>query len=418
MTRLSQASIEAPESLAAEMPAAQFTHRTLHSFDDAEPYHAAWNELVRRSGADIYQTFEWCRTWWRHYGEGRRINLLLCFSGDDLVGVVPAFTEALWLGPARIRIAKLIGADFSLQLCNLPVMQDALDAVVSHAIRHFIGNGKCDVFLLGPLSGPAARMDEIVNAGRKEYDLVASAVCLGDSISTRFELPENFETYQDLIGSRQRGNYNRSWQQFSKNHKVEADTVMEFADVRREFDAFQSIHEEQWAAENKLGHFGDWPKSAEFNRELVECFGKLGMVRFFRILADGEVACSQYCFRFRETNYWRLPGRACRPGWEKFSLGKMGLIRMIEASLTEGLSVVEGGRGHYDYKVQLGGVEWPLRTIQFTRRGFGVMLRVRLFLACARLLNLLYYKLLFLRLAPKFPLLKHSLWSVWIRSTW
>ena len=96
----------------------------------------------------------------------------------------------------------------------------------------------------------------------------------------------------------------------------------------------------------------------------------------------------------------------------------MGLVRMIEASLSEGLSAVEGGRGHYDYKVQLGAVEWPLRTIQLTRRGIWVAFRVRLFRVCSRLLNLVYYRLLFIRLAPKFPWLRHSLWPVWIRSTW
>jgi CelD/BcsL family acetyltransferase involved in cellulose biosynthesis len=272
--------------------------------------------------------------------------------------------------------------------------------------------------LLGPLSGPSARIDGIASAGRREHDQVANVERLGTSISTRFEMPEDFAAYLELIGSRQRGNHSRSEKQFAKNHQVVADTVSDPDEVLREFDSFRAIHEEQWAAEGKLGHFGDWPKAADFNRDLVDCLGRLGMVRFFRILADGEVACSQFCFRFRETNYWRLPGRACRPGWEKLSLGKMGLIRMIEASIAEGLSVVEGGRGHYDYKVQLGGVEWPLRTIEITRRGFGVRFRVRSFLACARMLNLLYYKVFFLRLAPKFPLLRRSLWSVWIRSTW
>lgn len=409
---------EAPAPAVRHASSTCFTARVLLSFTDAEPYHAAWNDLVLRSGADVYQTFEWCRLWWRHYGTRRQLQLLLGFSGDELVGVIPAFMETLWLGPARIRVAKLIGSDFSLQLCNLAVLPEVLEAVVSRTIGHFLGAQQCDVWIAGPLAGPAARMDEILAAGRKETTLVATAEITGNGCSTRFDLPQGFDAYLNQIGSRQRGNYSRSLKQFSKLHQVAADTVSDPDAVLREYDSFQELHEAQWANEGKLGHFGDWPQAAEFTRDLIESFGKLGMVRFFRILADARVASSQFCLVFGATNYWRLPGRECNPEWDKLSLGKMGLVQMIEASLDQGVATVEGGRGHYDYKLQLGGREWPLRTLLFTRRGFGVSLRVKLFRAFAAVLDVLYYKILFVRLAPRFPQLQRTLWPVWIRSTW
>ena len=381
----------APAPVAGKPSEQPFTTRVLHSFVDAEHDLAAWNDLVLRSGADVYQTFEWCRAWWCHYGARRQLHLLLSYSGAELVGLIPAFVETLWLGPARIRVAKLIGADFSLQFCNLPVMPDALERAVSRAIRHFLGDCECDVFLVGPLSGPGARIEEIRAVGRNEPDLVASAESLGNSCATRFDLPTNYSEYLREIGSRQRGNYTRSIKQLADNHCVVTSTVSEPGDLPHHFDQFRALHEAQWTADGKLGHFEDWPHAAEFNRDLVESLGQLGRVRFFHIMADDQVASSQFCFVFGGTNYWRLPGRACKPEWEKLSLGKMGLIQMIEASLGEGISVVEGGRGHYDYKLQLGGREWPLRTIQFKRRGFGVSMRVKLFRAFASLLHVVYY---------------------------
>src|ERR1035437_5912239 len=137
----------------------------LHSFEDAESFRSAWNGLVLRSGSDVYQTFDWCRLWWHYYGARRQLHLLLCFSGEELVGLVPAFIETLWLGPARLRVAKLVGADYTLQLCNLPVLAEALPLVISRAIHHFLGEHHCDLLLLGPLSGPAARLDELVAVG-------------------------------------------------------------------------------------------------------------------------------------------------------------------------------------------------------------------------------------------------------------
>jgi hypothetical protein len=142
------------------------------------------------------------------------------------------------------------------------------------------------------------------------------------------------------------------------------------------------------------------------------------MVRFHRILADNRVVSSQYSYVFGGINYWRLPARAFAPKWDRLSFGRMGLAKMIGASISEGLHTLEGGRGHYDYKLQMGGHELPLRTVQFVRRGPGVSARVRVFRTFASLLDLAYYKVVFARLAPRMPALRRSLWPVWIRSTW
>jgi hypothetical protein len=198
----------------------QLSFRALHSFADAESLRPTWNELVLRYGADVYQTFDWCQLWWRHYGARRQLHLLLYFSGEELVGVVPAFAETLWLGPVRLRVAKLVGADFSLHLCNLPVDPDALPSVVSSTIRYFLGQQRCDLLLLGPLSGPCARLDEILAAGIQEGALVEKAEALGTSCNTYFKLPATFSEYEKAIGKQQRGNLNRTVAQLSKAHRV------------------------------------------------------------------------------------------------------------------------------------------------------------------------------------------------------
>ena len=388
------------------------------SFDEIAELQEEWDSFVGSVKSDIYLTFDWCRLWWKYYGTNRRLQLLLFFSSDKLVGLIPAFVETLWLGVARIRAAKLIGSDFSLQFCNLPIAPNVLDEVVPQTVRHFLGNQKCDIFIAGPLSGTHDRIEKILSAGQNEHDLVGSAESQGNFCATSFDLSGNFDQYLNEIGSRQRGNYRRSLKQFSKNYQIRTDSILEHDSLLREFDQFQSLHEAQWTVEGKLGHFGDWPKASAFNRDLVACFGKKGMVRFFRILAGDQVVSSQFCFFFNSTNYWRLPARVCKPEWEKLSLGKMGLIQMIEASIAEKITVIEGGRGHYDYKVQLGGREEPLRTIMFIRRGVWVSLRVLLFRTSASLLHTVYYKIFFVRLASIFPILKRPLWPVWIRSTW
>jgi hypothetical protein len=96
-------------------------------------------------------------------------------------------------------------------------------------------------------------------------------------------------------------------------------------------------------------------------------------------------------------------------------MGKMGMAKMIEASISEGCRSIEAGRGSYQYKLQMGAHECPLRTVQYVRRGPGVESRVRFFKSVAFLLDMAYYKVVFSRLAPHFPLLRRQLWPLWIR---
>jgi CelD/BcsL family acetyltransferase involved in cellulose biosynthesis len=402
----------------SEVPGKQFLVQTFHSFSEVESFRTAWNELVQRSGADIYQTFEWCSIWWKYYGKGRQLHLLLCFQGEDLVGIIPAFTETLGWGPVGIRVAKLIGADFTLHLCKLPVIPDSLSPVVSHAIRYFFGKHRCDLILFGPLSGPAAQTDEILAAAKQESESVAKAETLGDSCNTYFHLPSNPEEYLKGLGKQHRSNYSRKMTQFTKSHRVAFDVVSDPNKVLEEFDRFQKMHDEQWRLEGKLGHFGDWPHALAFNRDLVQTLGAQGHVRFYRIWADNEVVSSQFSYVFGSTNYWRLPARACSEHWSRFSFGYMGLVKMFEDSMAEGFQTVEGGRGHYTYKLHLNGREWPMRTIQLTRKGSGASGRVRLFRSVAALFDIVYYKIIFARLAPRMSFFRRSLWPIWIRSNW
>src|SRR5205823_3349318 len=144
------------------------------------------------------------------------------------------------------------------------------------------------------------------------------------------------------------------------------DLVSDAQAVDEELDAFAKMHAEQWRAAGKAGHFGDWPRSVEFNRELIRSLAGasgLGKVQLFRMTADDQVISYQFGFRFGDCLYWRLPARRGEAEWDRFGLGRLGLMTMLEQAIGEGIRKVEAGMGHYDYKVQLGGHEHSARSL-------------------------------------------------------
>lgn len=393
------------------------TVRRLTAFAEGDSVRQDWNDLVLRSGADIYQTFEWCEVWWRYYGAGRELHVWLYYRGEQLVGVIPAFTETVRLGLVRLRLAKLISADHTINLCNLPVLTDVFAQVIRHAVEELLGRESCDVLLFGPLAGPTARVDALL-AAASETGLVAQADLLGDDCNTYFSLPESYEAYLGSLEKKPRNNLTRATAAITKTHRTAYDVLTSPAEVRRGFEEFSRMHENQWKSAGKLGHFGDWPRGLEFNRDLVETFAKQGAVRFFRIIADDLVVSSQFCFVCGRTTYFRLPARLTGAPWDRCSLGVLSLVHKLKVSIADGQRSAESGRGHYDYKLQYGGHEVPLRTVQLIRRGRGVRARVRAFRKLAALVEAGYYKLVFVRLAPRLPLLQRPLARFYIRSKW
>ena len=49
-----------------------------------------WDEIVQKTpGTGITQTQAWGESWWKHFGENHRLNILIAIQGGQIVGVAP-----------------------------------------------------------------------------------------------------------------------------------------------------------------------------------------------------------------------------------------------------------------------------------------------------------------------------------------
>ena len=153
-----------------------------------------------------------------------------------------------------------------------------------------------------------------------------------------------------------------------------------------------------------------------FNRDVVQRLARKDQARLYILVGDGELLSIQYSFVLGDRCYWRLPARCPDPEYEKLGLGRIGLIKMLESLINEGIRLVEAGPGHYDYKISSGGEEFALRRLIVTRSSMFARRKTQLFLLWSDLINLIYYRIWFLRIAPKIGFFKFPLWRTWIRT--
>jgi CelD/BcsL family acetyltransferase involved in cellulose biosynthesis len=393
----------------------QITVDVADSFASANVSCEEWDEFVRDVDGDLYVTSDWCRIWWRHYGENRHLRLYVFRKADRLVGLAPMFIERVRIGPISLKIAKRVGADFALTIFALPFAADYVEVAYRELITKLIKDENCDAvsFSFMPSNDPT-----LVGLRRVCQCLPELVVVTRDAPAgphTVFQLPDSLEAYLATLDSRQRQNYRRRLKLLKKTFHVQTDVISEHFGALEAFDNFKILHASQWQAEGKPGHFGDWPNSASFNADLVGEMSRLGRFRMTRILAEQKVIAFQYAFVFGDCCYWRLPARAAEKELDRFGLGVLGMVHLFDAMMRENIRRVEAGMGHYDYKMQFGGEELKVRSFLITAVRPGAALRARLFLRISDLLHFFYYRVWRLRLASRLPLSRRPLSRTWIR---
>lgn len=417
MTSSSLPVLDGARSCATAAPIRTGTLRldTFTSFEEAEAMAEEWDELVATLDGSLYMTFGWCRVWWRHYGLGRALRLMAVRAGDELVGILPFFIEVLGLSFMRTRVAKFVGSDSTVALVEPVVRIDVAADAFALVVEHLFGDDGVDLVHVGPCPGEGASTDAVRRGASGIPHVAELARDRERGSHTAFHMPEGFGAYLAGLSRKQRANYRRNVKQLNNAFRFEFDLVSDPATLAVEFEAFVQMHQAQWRAVNRLGHFGDWPDALEFSRDLVRTLAPTDRVRLIRLLVDDRVVAYNWCFAMGETFYWRLPARVSGEEWRQFALGRVGFMKMMEMAAPEGVTAIEAGTGRYEYKELLNAKTSPLRSIVLRRRGLAPCLRTRLTLACADLLNFAYYRVWYLRVAPRVGIFRRPLWRSWIR---
>ena len=77
----------------------------VNDIEQLEDYRLTWNALHGETrGGSFFQTLDWLQCYWRHFGEGQRLRVLMVSSGGKPVGIVPltVIRERTGVGSMRV----------------------------------------------------------------------------------------------------------------------------------------------------------------------------------------------------------------------------------------------------------------------------------------------------------------------------
>jgi len=340
-------------------------------------------------------TLDWLETWWEHYGNRNRLRIFLFRRGARLVGILPLYLETFGIGPLKAVIARIVGANIPPRCFNPPVDPGCVAEIFACVYRQLFVDEGCDLFSFGPVSERWAASTAFETGG----SLPGRTASRTADVQTVIDISPDF--VRTLVEKKSVKRYLR---EFEKRRSITTDVVTEPAELEKCFEAFARQHAEQWRAMGKGGHFVAWPGGLDYHRALIGRQARLGRVRFYRILDNGEMIAGVYAFLFGATLSWELSSRALGPEWNKFHLGKAALVQMFQDAAGAGVSTVDAGLGHYEYKVNnLGGTEVPARMLQIVPCRWSCRVKSAAFLAVKSLMRILYHKIWYRRVVPRLP---------------
>lgn len=382
---------------------------------DLVPLWDEWQALAKCRQADIYLMPEWFDIWWEYFGNGRQLACLVARQGGQLLGIVPFCIDKIRMGPLVTRVARLASTDPNCIVFHLPVEADVEAEVLTSGFDYLFRHLGCDLISFTPVSDLSDLIPLVRSSCLGKTSLSITDKIIGSHVV--FDLPESFDQYLNGLSKKRRGQFRRDQKKLRQIYGMKADRIFPNAD---EFSSFALFHTRQWQALGGNGHFHDWPGSTGFYCGLAERMAGQEHVQLHKLIGRTEPLATQFVLVSGQTCFWRLPARSLDADVEGLSIGKVGLVVMIEQLISDGISRIEAGRGEYDYKMAYGGVDVPVHRLIVSSSTWSAGMRLRLLLAWADLLDLLYYRIWFLKLAPRLRRLTGAkprpLWQAWIRT--
>ena len=345
---------------------APITIDTVRTVRDFALLENEWNALVDRADVTVYQTFDWLRLWWKHFGSGPflRMFVLAVRRNRDLLCIAPfCIRSELFLGFRLRRRLELMGGEVpegpqaSRTVAGGP--SDYLNIIVAPGNEHEVATS-----LVQFLREHSTSFDDVVFSNVPERSVLLGpfltaldAAGIRSSVRTsdvcpKVEIPPSLkESVNGLdahIGRRMRRAMNNFTDQPSKAiHHIT--TPKEFDSAYRDLIG---LHQMRWNRIGYLGSFAD-DRFRAFQAEVGRLFLKRGWLWFKTTSMAGVRIGARMGFMFKDRMYDYLSGFDDRFPWAKTRPGLALLGFMLDDAARSGFRVLDLLRGGEAYKFEL-----------------------------------------------------------------
>jgi len=131
------------------------------SFDKLEAMKEEWDRFMEEIGAEIFLTYDWCSTWWKHYGQERELLIAIFRIGKELMGILPLMRDEIGVSVLSVGVVRLVGSDFSPFTTVFPVKSPFIEQAIRSLIEELNRRCQWEILHIGPVCGGYKHQEEL-----------------------------------------------------------------------------------------------------------------------------------------------------------------------------------------------------------------------------------------------------------------
>lgn len=346
--------------------------KIISHIEDFEALEQEWDELALKSDTHIFQTFEWNRIWWKHFGDNRKLHIVAVFSGNKLAGIAPLFEDDVTLfGHKVYSCLRFIGSYVSQPegepLVGRISYSDYLDCIIQPGYEQLFY-----LLMLQHLDEIDSVFDEIIlDEVSKESSVCNTMIPLmalsnyglsykikQASSSPVIQLDSTWKSYLDSMSVKDRYNarryYKRSKQGSKRVFRIEK--IKHSGELPGVLEDFIRMHQQQWNNRGFPGTFSE-KRMLDFFMEIAGSFHEKDWIEFNMAVpaekADLKYVAVDVFLTYKNKVYLMHRGMDEDPLYRKQGPGNVLLYARLHEAINDGVKVFDMLRGTEEFKLRL-----------------------------------------------------------------
>jgi CelD/BcsL family acetyltransferase involved in cellulose biosynthesis len=364
---------------------AAFSVEVIESAPGFDGLRADWDRLFLADGRSVFQSYEWQRSWWRHFGEGKRLMQLhiVVVSADvrshnsfrhsrpphgdaeassrrsgalrakSVVAIAPFFIERVQaFGVVDVHRLGFIGRSISDYLDVVALPQHRADVARALA-RHLQERAAAfDVCVLEDMTARSPTAHALHAALQKQgtsSSLHASERCPRTTLKRTW--PETLASFK----LEHRREVQRRRRNFEKHCAFELEIKGEPSSIDADIEELITMQQEHWDGQKQSND--DVDGLERFHRDVARSLAARGWTFLAFLRVHGRRIGFVYGFRFKNELAIYLSGTHNTGDLRQLAPGRVLSSLVMEHATAEALSACDFMRGPEHYKYELGGVD-------------------------------------------------------------
>jgi CelD/BcsL family acetyltransferase involved in cellulose biosynthesis len=326
-----------------------------------------WQDLLEGSPSpNIFLTWEWISNWWKWFGYGRELKLMIVKEGGRPKAILPLYIDRVSFIPGlRLNILKYVGDGGPVFPDYLrPILDDNMQNCIPILAENLLETGKqCDLIQLSAMREDASEGNDLLEKIGAQYIIEEE----DDLVSPFATLPSDYESFLRGLSRRRRESTRRKLRKAKKAFRVRLECFSSTDTIENAFLILSRIYNKSLRGLEQREGFAR-PDYLRFHKDIAHAFAKKGWLRLFVLWFDETPVAYIYGYFFAQ-KYWYYQ-TAFDLAYSKYGAGMVAIQMVIESMIQEGAREFDFLRGNEAYKYFFSNGEYKMRNLfLFRKRG-------------------------------------------------